>query len=122
MYKAGNVLSERMIDLNKTDFCDLVERIKDSFMEIDSDIMVDLKKQDIEYADMCQKLGEMESRYPFILEVTEGSGAISLTAEEHEIVRKYMSRMFDKETIERCQIYFRGPTDGDVYLTMVGVV
>ena len=115
MYKAGNVLSERMIDLNKTDFCDLVERIKDSFMEIDSDIMVDLKKQDIEYADMCQKLGEMESRYPFILEVTEGSGAISLTAEEHEIVRKYM-------TIERCQIYFRGHTDGYVYLKKIGVV
>ena len=122
MYKAGNVLSERMIDLNKTDFCDLVERIKDSFMEIDSDIMVDLKKQEIEYADMCQKLGEMESRYPFILEVTEGSGAISLTAEEHEIVRKYMSRMFEKETIERCQIYFRGHTDGYVYLKKIGVV
>ena len=122
MYKAGNVLSERMIDLNKTDFCDLVERIKDSFMEIDSDIMVDLKKQDIEYADMCQKLGEMESRYPFILEVTEGSGAISLTAKEHEIVRKYMSRMFEKETIERCQIYFRGHTDGYVYLKKIGVV
>lgn len=122
MYKAGNVLSERMIDLNKTDFCDLVERIKDSFMEIDSDIMVDLKKQDIEHADMCQKLGEMESRYPFILEVTEGSGAISLTAEEHEIVRKYMSRMFEKETIERCQIYFRGHTDGYVYLKKIGVV
>ena len=122
MYKAGNVLSERMIDLNKTDFCDLVERIKDSFMEIDSDIMVDLKKQDIEYADMCQKLGEMESRYPFILEVTEGSGAISLTAEEHEIVRKYMSRMFEKETIERCQIYFRGHADGYVYLKKIGVV
>ena len=116
--------------MNKTDFCDLVERIKDSFMEIDSDIMVDLKKdimvdlkkQDIEYADMCQKLGEMESRYPFILEVTEGSGAISLTAEEHEIVRKYMSRMFEKETIERCQIYFRGHTDGYVYLKKIGVV
>ena len=122
MYKAGNVLSERMIDLNKTDFCDLVERIKDSFMEIDSDIMVDLKKQDIEYADMCQKLGEMESRYPFILEVTEGSGAIRLTGEEHEIVRKYMSRMFEKETIERCQIYFRGHTDGYVYLKKIGVV
>ena len=73
MYKAGNVLSERMIDLNKTDFCDLVERIKDSFMEIDSD-------------------------------------------------RKYMSRMFEKETIERCQIYFRGHTDGYVYLKKIGVV
>ena len=34
-----------MDGLEKTDFYDLVERIKDSFMEIDSDIMVDLKKQ-----------------------------------------------------------------------------
>ena len=102
--------------MEKTDFYDLVERIKDSFMEIDSDIMVDLKKQDEDYANMCQELGEMESRYPFILEVTEGSGAISLTAEEHEIVRRYMSRMFEKETIERCQIYFRGHTDGYAYL------
>ena len=100
--------------MEKTDFYDLVERIKDSFMEIDSDIMVDLKKQDEDYANMCQELGEMESRYPFILEVTEGSGAISLTAEEHDIMRKYMSRMFEKETIERCQIYFRGHTDGYV--------
>ena len=114
--------------MEKTDFYDLVERIKDSFMEIDSDIMVDLKKQDEDYANMCQELGEMESRYPFILEVTEGSGAISLTAEEHEIVRRYMSRMFDmsrmfeKETIERCQIYFRGHTDGYAYLKKIGAI
>ena len=71
---------------------------------------------------MCQKLGEMESRYPFILEVTEGSGAISLTTEEHEIVRQYMSRMFEKETIERCQIYFRGHTDGYAYLKKIGAI
>lgn len=31
--------------MEKTDFYDLVERIKDSFMEIDSDIMVDLKNR-----------------------------------------------------------------------------
>ena len=82
--------------MEKTDFYDLVERIKDSFMEIDSEIMVDLKKQDEEYVDMCQELGEMESRYPFILEVTEGSGAISLTAKEHEIVRQYMRERDDR--------------------------
>ena len=79
--------------MEKTDFYDLVERIKDSFMEIDSDIMMDLKKQDEEYANMCRELGEMESRYPFILEVTEGSGAISLTTEEHEIVRQWNMRL-----------------------------
>ena len=43
--------------MEKTDFYDLVERIKDSFMEIDSDIMVDLKKQDEDYANMCQETG-----------------------------------------------------------------
>ena len=64
----------------------------------------------------------MESGYPFILEVTEGSGAISLTAEELEIVRQYMSRMFEKETIERCQIYFRGHTDGYAYLKKIRAI
>ena len=108
--------------MEKTDFYDLVERIKDNFMEIDSDIMVDLKKQDEEYAGMCHELGKMEENYPFILEVTEGSGAISLTAEEHEVVRKYMSMMFQKETMERCQIYFRGHTDGYAYLKRIGLV
>ena len=97
--------------MEKTDFYDLVERIKDNFMEIDSDIMVDLKKQDEDYANMCQDL-----------EVTEESGAISLTAEEHDIMRKYMSRMFEKETIERCQIYFRGHTDGYAYLKKIGAI
>ena len=111
-----------MDGLEKTDFYDLVERIKDNFMEIDSDIMVDLKKQDEDYANMCQELGEMESKYPFILEVTEGRGAISLIVEEHEMVRKYMSMMFQKETIERCQIYFRGHTDGYAYLKQIGAV
>ena len=86
-----------MNSLEKTDFYDLVERIKDNFMEIDSDIMVDLKKQDEEYANMCQEMGEMESRYPFIL-------------------------MFEKETIERCQIYFRGHTDGYAYLKKIGAI
>ena len=108
--------------MEKTEFCNLVKRIKENFMEIDSDIMVDLKKQDVRYADMCYELGEMEEKYPFILEVTEGTGAISLTAEEHEVVRKYMSKMFQKETIERCQIYFRGHTDGYAYLKKIGAV
>lgn len=71
---------------------------------------------------MCQKLGEMECRYSYILNVIEGRGAISLTVEEYEIVRKYMSRMYEKETIERCQIYFRGHTDGYTYVKKIEVM
>lgn len=63
-----------------------------------------------------------EEKYPFIQQVTEGSGAICLSSEEHEIVRKYMSTMFQKEMMERCQIYFRGHTDGYAYLKKIGAV
>ena len=111
-----------MNSLEKTDFYDVVERIKDRFMAIDSEIMVEWKTQDEEYADMCQEQGEMESRYPLIPELTAGSVSISIKAKEHEIVRQYMSRMFEKETLERCQIFFRGHTDGYAYLKEIGVV
>lgn len=53
-------MTERMSNLKKMDYCDLVERVKETFMEIDSDIIIDLKKQDKEYANMCYELGEME--------------------------------------------------------------
>lgn len=103
-------------------FYDLVKRIEDNFMEIDSDILVDLRNHNEEYSKLCFELGEMESKYPFILEVTEGKGKMVLTAEEHEILTKYFHVCFRKEDMERRQIYFRGHTDGYAYLKKIGAV
>ena len=76
--------------LEKTDFYDLVERIKDSFMEIDSDIMVDLEKTGrglCQYVPGAGRDGEQVSVY-FGSDRREREPS-ALQTEEHEIVRQY---------------------------------
>lgn len=103
-------------------YSDLVQRIEDGFMEIDNDILVDLRKQDESYLALCRQIGDMEKEYPFILKVTEGEGKISLTEEEHRVLVEYFRLNLKKDNIERKQIYFRGHTDGYAYLRKIGVV
>ena len=103
-------------------YSDLIKRIEDGFMEIDNDIIVDLRKQDDSYLALCRQIGDMERDYPFILNVTEGKGEISLTAEEHGILVEYFRLSLRKDNIERKQIYFRGHTDGYAYLRKIGAI
>lgn len=103
-------------------YSDLVKRIEDGFMEIDNDIIVDLRKRDDSYLALCRRIGDMEKEYPFILNVTEGKGEISLTAEEHKVLAEYFRISLKKDNIERKQIYFRGHTDGYAYLKKIGAV
>lgn len=104
------------------EFCDLIKRIEEHFPEIDSDIMVDLRKQDEEYLSLCRQLGDMEKNYPFILEVIEEAGEICLTDEEHKVLVGYFRLVLRKDNIERRQIYFRGHTDGYAYLKEIGAI
>lgn len=55
-------------------YSDFVKCIEDGFMEIDNDIVVDLRKQDDSYQALCRQIGDMERDYPFILNVTEDEG------------------------------------------------
>lgn len=102
------------------EYNDLVKRMEHGFMEIDNDIIVDLRKQDDSYLTLCRQIGDMEREYPFILNVTEGEGDISLTAEEHRVLVEYFRISLKKDNIERKQIYFRGHTDGYAYLKKIG--
>ena len=104
------------------EYSDLVQRIEDGFMEIDNDILVDLRKQDEGYLELCRQIGDMERDYPFILNVTEGEGNISLTEEEHRVLVEYFRLNLKKDNMERKQIYFRGHTDGYAYLKKIGAV
>lgn len=116
--------NERVIEMSAATegYSDFVKRIEDGFMEIDNDIIVDLRKQDDSYLALCRQIGDMERDYPFILNVTEGEGEISLTAEEHGILVEYFRLSLKKDNIERKQIYFRGHTDGYAYLKKIGAV
>ena len=104
------------------EYNDLVKRMEHGFMEIDNDIIVDLRKQDDSYLALCRQIGDMERNYPFILNATEGEGDISLTAEEHRILVEYFRLSLRKDNIERKQIYFRGHIDGYAYLKKIGAV
>ena len=64
-------------------YFDLPSRLEDSFPEIDSDIVTDLRKTSEEYADIQQQISDLKKRFPCIMKVMEDKGEIHLTDEEH---------------------------------------
>lgn len=101
---------------------DLADRIADSFDEIESDITVDLRKNNEEYYALYQRISELKTKHPFIQEVMEGNGRLSLSAEEHEVLTRFFKLQFRLESMEREHIYFRGHTDSISYLKKVGAL
>ena len=77
---------------DSSSYLDLSDRIADSFDEIEND------------------------------KVMEGSGELSLSAEEHAVLTKFFRLQFRLESMERQHIYFRGHTDCYSYLKKVGAL
>jgi len=103
-------------------YYNLAQRIADTFSEIDSDISTDLFHTDSEYAALRREAGELQQAHPVIERVLEGEGTISLSADEHAALMRYMSMKVKIEEAERRQIYFRGHTDSFAYLKKIGVI
>ena len=101
---------------------DLPDRLKMSFSEIDSDIVVDLRKTDAEYVALYRELAEIKQQHPFIDTIREGEGAIKLSAEEHEVLAQAVQLTRKLESMERRHIYFRGHTDAYAYLKEIGAL
>jgi len=110
------------MDANQAYYQSLPDRIKDSFSEIDSDISTDLFKTNSEYAALRQEADRLQQAHPAIERVLEGNGAISLTAEEHAAIVRYIAVKQEMEDAERRHIYFRGHTDNFAYLKEIGAV
>lgn len=103
-------------------FFDLPSRIEDGFAEIDSDIMMDLRNTNEEYAILQKQLSELKQQHPFIDKIMEGGGAINLTADEHDVLLQYLHLYRKMENMERLHIYFRGQTDAAAYLKKIKVL
>lgn len=103
-------------------YTDLPERIRKSFSEIDSDIVVDLRTTSQEYADLFHKLTELKQQCPFIDSLLEESGAVSLTEQQHSAVVQAMRLRWQMENLERQHIYFRGHADAFSYLKEIGAI
>lgn len=94
------------------EYTDLAKRMENGFMEIDNDIIVDLRKQDESYLALCRQIGDMERDYPFILNVTEGEGNISLTEEEHRVLVEYFRLSLKKVTLRESRFTSGGIRTG----------
>jgi hypothetical protein len=100
----------------------LPDRIKDVFHEIDSDITTELRKSDEGYAALFWESHNLQTEYPVIMEALDGEGEISLTADEHAAVLRYLAVKQKMEDAERRHIYFRGHTDSFAYLKEIGAI
>lgn len=98
------------------------ERIADAFPEIDSDIVTDILEHNEEYAKMRKQIDTMQREHPFIVAMTEGQDAISLSAEEHKILAEYFNLYAKMTNMELQQIYFRGHTDSFACLKKIGAI
>jgi len=103
-------------------YYDLPRRIEENFLEIESDIVVDMKANNSEYAELCGRLTAMQTDNPFIPALIEGEAAISLSAEEHKTLSEYFNLQTKISDMERHQLYFRGHTDNFAYLKKIGAI
>ena len=103
-------------------YFDLPSRLEDSFSEIDSDIVTDLRKTSEEYADIQQQISDLKKRFPCIMKVMEDKGEIQLTTEEHAAFVQCLRLLRKLDDMERLQLYFRGHTDAVAYLKKIKAI
>lgn len=108
--------------MSDSSYTDLAQRIEESFAEIEDEAIADFRKTDETYAALYQQISKLKADSPFIGKVMDGSGDISLTAEEHEVLTKFFRLQFRLESMEREHIYFSGHTDCISYLKKVGAL
>jgi len=108
--------------LNENIYLGLPQRITEIFSEIDSDICMELLHADEKYAELFNKSDELQKMHPFIMAVLEGSGEVTLTAEEHDALIEYLGVKIEMDDIERQHIYFHGHKDNFAYLKKIGVI
>lgn len=108
--------------IDNSSYTDLAQRIEESFAEIEDEAIADFKKTDETYAALYQQISKLKADNSFIGKVMDGSGGISLTPEEHEVLTEYFRLRFRLDDMERQRLYFRGHTDCISYLKKVGAL
>lgn len=103
-------------------YFDLPSRMEDSFPEIDSDIVVDLRENNEDYAEIHQQISELKGQFPCIAQVMDDKAEVHLTTEEHAAFSKYLRLSRKLEDMERLQLYFRGHTDAVAYLKKIKAI
>ena len=103
-------------------YMDLGARLEESFPDIENEVIVDLRENNEDYADLRGKISDIENKHSFIEQVLHGSGEVNLTAEEHKVLTEYLRLRFNLDDMEREALYFRGHTDAVAYLKKIKAI
>ncbi|MEY8378830.1 hypothetical protein AALD22_24330 [Lachnospiraceae bacterium 56-18] len=106
----------------KEQFGNLVKYVEDNFSELENAVLCNLEERDCAYKAVCRQLRHMIEMYPFIAEITEGVGKITISEEEHRVLTDFFKADLEKEELERMQLYFQGHIDGYAYMKKIGMV
>ena len=74
-------------------YFDLPSRLEDSFPEIDSDIVTDLRKNNEEYAEIQQQISELKKQFPCIMNALSSEGKLVITI-THDM--EFVAENFDR--------------------------
>lgn len=103
-----------------------MERIKSDWInarysEIENEVAVKLH-DDAQFMALRQQRDRLAEENPFITQLLEGKGAISITEEEHAAFVQYIMLQIEEENIERKELYCFGHADCIAYLKQIGVL
>ena len=90
--------------------------------EIDTSIVMSLRKEDEQYVALKKELRELLDRHTVVAELLNGQKGVNLTGEEQEAFHEYMVIRAEIEHRERELFYYYGHKHCYEYMNRIGVV
>lgn len=81
------------------------------FMELDSEVMVRLRAENAEYANLCDKAKKLIDERPALSRLIKEEVAVALSVQDAAAFLEYQEMMFRIENIERRALYLQGKQD-----------
>ena len=100
----------------------ILERIEEAFGEMDSDLCLNLRSTNTEYIELLREVTQLHADFPVISALTDGEGAISLSAKEREAFVQMDNLKVAIDDIERTNIYFSGQADCFAWLKRINAI
>lgn len=95
--------------------------INERYKEIENEVAAKLR-EDEQFAALRKQRDLLMEKYPCILQLLDGKGAISINEEEHAAFVQYVMLQIKEENLERREIYCFGHADCIAYIKRVGAL
>lgn len=101
---------------------DIIEPYYDAFTQMKSDILVDLKNKDSNYAKLQDDKEKILDKYPNLRDVIENDKIMQLSEEEIKGLIDIHNLWFDTKVLEDEAIYLKGIESGYLILKKIGLI